>query len=175
MSRVLFTFFLAFLLLSACGSSTPSKTTDPSVRVSVSGVFGKLLQLKLPDNWKATDDSKNGNVTFAAGSGSFTVHALMTDDCTSSYILEQAKMSWGKNIPDGDRPVELTKGGGTYGYSWRGFDGVAGGATEATTEFWCIHSDQLWSDIEIRTDRSNSTTTQFVQKTFVPLWLQAQH
>ncbi len=180
---------MALILLSACGTPVkPVESRQEAARVSASGVFGTLLQMQLPDGWQAVDESEtNGTVTFALPSvignlhdattdrDFFTIRPLMTEDCASEVIVAQAGMSDGEGVKKEDRPVELTKGGGTYGYAWNGFSGIAGGATEPDSRFWCIASAKLWSDIEIRAQRTDAATVEFIGKTFVPLWLEAQH
>lgn len=186
MHPIRITFLGALLLLSACGSTAPApnRETASQVRVSAEGVFGRLLRMNLPDGWKTVDRSEQDGTAIVAlpdvidhlndaetDHGFFVVRPLTTNDCAASSIVMQARISQGEKPRQEDRPVELTRNGGTYGYSWFGWNGVAGGETIPDWHYWCIDSSRPFSDIEIRAKRSDEPTEAFIEKAFIPAWL----
>ena len=169
---------LSALAFVACAApNVPSDAGSGSTEHADDGVVQRLVRLRLPDGWDAYAQTPDGPVKFQAPGtrGSRTdgdaLYVFPVAECDLAYANAQTAMNWGEAVPTeyAARPFELK--GQTRGYAWDAFDGVGGGATVPGWTHRCVDTSILGLDVDVAIPRDRSDLVEFVEGTFVPLWI----
>ncbi len=173
---------VAALSIAACSAPAPAPVDpSPPAPVVVPSVTDRLKQLELPGGWVVRQEQA-GMLTFAlpsvtnpsnADAGVFWV-ATLSGTCSSDFAQAEARMSFGDDLPPEGRPSPIAVAGRTnVGFTWIGYNGVAGGAPP-NIRFWCLSTGRAGDDLEVSAPDADGTTKAFVNGTLLPLWLTAR-
>lgn len=153
------------LVLTGCGSSSNERKVSPGAERAKEEVQ-TLLKTNAGEQWsqRAMDSGSGNSVVFERGTEDkggvirFFAEPLKYGDCTGEYASISMSMSGSVQLKD--RLTPLTKGGGTYGYTW------------STNElrYWCVKGDASRASLIIRGDAHDSNVREAVEKEFIPMW-----
>lgn len=119
-----------------------------------------VVSFILPNNYESL---KNDDI----GDDAFVVQVLPVV-CDMAYAQGEWQISGVKDAP----AVAFQVNDVPVGYIWSAFDGMATVETDPQHTHWCIHQSQPNMDIDISVTRPNEQAKQFIEETFIPLWLQ---
>lgn len=175
------------LALTACSTVTPSspdQVSTSSSAVASSAVarldaMTMLHTVQLPDGWKAIPGDCGQNLVCifskevytgsneAIDHSTFTVEVITPDNCEQEYAVKRAA------IDGPDHPGSFQLGSKIVGLAWFGYGGA--GVHEGDrydTRFICVDHSKEGFDIIVTNSSEDEKTMDYVDKQFIPFWLQ---